>query len=370
LIQRARPPFWLELALIAIAIVTLMALLIQPRSWLFTFLFALVELHVLAAYRDGARARCLLVLPPLVALWANIHIQFIYGLGLLGLALADVVITRYVWHDAQAGTRVRPLVMTGIAASFAFLLNPYGVHLAQPVFDAVRLGDPFVYISELNALAFRGPGDWMVLALSLAAVFTLGWRRTIEPLPVLVFLFGCAVGFRARRDVWLLTIAASWLLSSLVRPRDPDALVLTPRRATGLIALVMAASLALASYQTSNAKLERSLHVTFPVAAAAAVEQRGYPGPLFNNYDWGGYLMWRLQHLKVALDGRNTLHGDAKVWRSIRTWAGLEGWDADPDLAASRLVIAPRSSGLTSLLRLDRRFSVAYEDELAVVFVR
>ena len=72
----------------------------------------------------------------------------------------------------------------------------------------------------------------------------------------------------------------------------------------------------------------------------------------------------------MALDGWNTLHGDAKVWRSIRTWAGLEGWESDPDLVASRLVIAPRSVALTSLLRLDRRFSVAYEDELAVVFVK
>ena len=45
----------------------------------------------------------------------------------------------------------------------------------------------------------------------------------------------------------------------------------------------------------------------------------------------------------------------------------------DPDvwyLAASRLVIAPRISALTSLLELDRRFSVAYEDDLAVVFVK
>ena len=77
-------------------------------------------------------------------------------------------------------------------------IRRYAEKLVQPVVDAVRLGDPFVYISELNALAFRHPGDWMMLALSLAAVFTLGWRRTIEPLPVLVFLFGCAVGFRAR----------------------------------------------------------------------------------------------------------------------------------------------------------------------------
>jgi hypothetical protein len=178
------------------------------------------------------------------------------------------------------------------------------------------------------------------------------------------------LGFRAQRDVWLLTVGASWLIACAFGGRDAEAFILTWRRTIGLVVLITVASVALASYELSNTKLAASLRKTFPVAAVTAMEQHGSPGPVFNTYDWGGYLMWRLPHLKVSLDGRNTLHGDARVWRSIKTWSGREGWDSDPDLVNSSVVIAPRIAALTSLLRLDPRFSVAYEDELAVVFTR
>jgi hypothetical protein len=159
-------------------------------------------------------------------------------------------------------------------------------------------------------------------------------------------------------------------LSSFVPARVGASFAWTWPRAAAF-AVVMLSTVALfAKYGTSNVRLEQSVARTFPAAAAAVVEQRGYPGPVFNTYDWGGYILWRLPALKVSMDGRNTFYGDAKVWRSIRTWSGVEGWDADPELAASRLVIAPRSAALTSLLRLDRRFAVAYEDAVAVVFVK
>ncbi len=61
-------------------------------------------------------------------------------------------------------------------------------------------------------------------------------------------------------------------------------------------------------------RLEAALAETFPVAAAAFVKAHGYGGPVFNDYDWGGYLMWRLPHLSVSLDGRNTFRGDGSYF--------------------------------------------------------
>jgi hypothetical protein len=370
LVQRARAPFWLEFVLLVCSVVVLLPVLVQPRSWLFTLLFTMLELHVLAAYRDGAPARCLLVLPPLLALWANVHVQFVYGFALLGFALVDAIVERVTAHARTSASRILPLVITATAAALAIRVNPYGIHIIEPVVDAVLLTDPFLYISELNAMTFRAPTDWLVLALALGTAFALGWRRAFVPLPVLVFLFGCFIGFRARRDVWLLTAGASWLISSSYGARNGDSFRLTRRRLAGMAVLVAAVSGAVAAYGLSNTKLESSLRRTFPVVAAAAVDQGGYHGSLFNTYDWGGYLMWRLPHLKVSMDGRNTLHGDTKVWRSISTWAGREGWDADPDLLKACVVVGPRAAPLTSLLRRDGRFSVAHEDELAVVFAR
>ena len=51
-------------------------------------------------------------------------------------------------------------------------------------------------------------------------------------------------------------------------------------------------------------------------------------------------------------------------------WAGLPGWEDDPELSAAHVVIAERTAALTELLRRDARFEVAYEDGVAVLFVR
>jgi hypothetical protein len=72
----------------------------------------------------------------------------------------------------------------------------------------------------------------------------------------------------------------------------------------------------------------------------------------------------------VTLDGRNPLHGDARIWQSIRTWGGHPDWASDPELATAALVIADINTPLSSLLRYDPRFALVYEDHVAAVFKR
>ena len=80
--------------------------------------------------------------------------------------------------------------------------------------------------------------------------------------------------------------------------------------------------------------------------------------------------MYYLPELPVSIDGRTMVHGQDRVIRHADTLRGKEGWRDDPELCEARLVILPRRKVLASLLRLDPRFSVVHEDEVAVVFLR
>src|SRR5262245_65972730 len=84
-LRRARLPFIAEVFLVAVALGAMSALLSHPRSWLFSILFFTVELFILFHVRRTDKITPLLALPPLFALWANLHMQFIYGLVVLGL---------------------------------------------------------------------------------------------------------------------------------------------------------------------------------------------------------------------------------------------------------------------------------------------
>jgi hypothetical protein len=116
--------------------------------------------------------------------------------------------------------------------------------------------------------------------------------------------------------------------------------------------------------------LDSAVAENFPVAAAAEVERLQLSGPLFNNFDWGGYLEWRLPLLPAAIDGRTNLHGDDRIARFEQIWNATPGCVDDPDLSAAATVIAPATIPLVSVLKLDPRFDKVYEDKIAVVFAR
>jgi len=118
----------------------------------------------------------------------------------------------------------------------------------------------------------------------------------------------------------------------------------------------------------SDSELQLLTAKDYPVEAASFVEKRGFPGPLYNHFDWGGYLIWRLPDLPVSIDGRSHIHDAERIRHSIKVWTGQPDWASDTELGAARLVIAQKNLPLTQLLRMDLRFKIVYEDDVAVVF--
>jgi hypothetical protein len=123
-------------------------------------------------------------------------------------------------------------------------------------------------------------------------------------------------------------------------------------------------------YGLSNDALEIQAAGAFPEAAVQFVQQHHLSGPLFNDLSWGGYLLWRLPELPVALDGRTNVYGADRILRFSDVWKGKPGWDSDPVLARANLVITPRDAAIASLLRGSPQFANVYEDPQAVIFQR
>jgi hypothetical protein len=310
--------------------------------------------------------------------WANVHIQFVYGLFILGLGCVAALIDQRFGQkrDATAASpwsrRWYQLVALSIACFLATLVNPYHVRLYGVVVEYATQPGPFSFVNELKAPEFRNPSEWLMLALTGTTCWLLGQRRA-SAFEVLLLVSSAVFAFRARRDLWFVVIAdltvlasASRIFPSLVEPSFRLGARARAFIGAGLV-LVIAASAWL--HDLSPAGLNRRVERVFPVAAARVIAEREYAGPLFNDFNWGGYLIWALPELPVSIDGRTNLHGDERIMRFGRTWAGLPGWQDDPDLAHAGVVLAPAESALASLLLHDHRFKRVYEDELAWVFV-
>ena len=101
-----------------------------------------------------------------------------------------------------------------------------------------------------------------------------------------------------------------------------------------------------------------------------SVNEKRMVGPLFNDYNWGGHLIWSLPQFQVSMDGRSAPHGTPRLKRSAATWRAEHDWNSDAELQNARLVIGPVDAGLCAALRLDPRYELVFEDKLAAVFVK
>ncbi|MGP8258816.1 MAG: hypothetical protein ACLQM6_02560 [Acidobacteriaceae bacterium] len=367
LLRRLQVDFTL-VVLLTFAACYSMGRLYSPRPWLLTVLFFVLELDILMQARKTGRARELLWLPVIFALWANVHIQFIDGLVVLGLAWVETLAARW---GSSATTRVRPAWM-GLALAgslLATLVNPFGWRIYRAAYELATQAGALNKISELQALPFRTAADYVVLLLALASAAALAWHRRLLLFETALLGFAAVLAFRSQRDVWLMAVVGVVILSSLVAGSQRAAIRL-PRLGTA-IALLAAGLTMLTGFRlmhVNNARLATDLSRSMPVHAVEEVRARGYAGPLYNDYNWGGYLIWALR-MPVSIDGRAAFYGDQRMDRSMATWNAEPDWSSDAQLTSARLVIGPVKSALVQVLRMDPRFQLVFEDKVTAVFI-
>ena len=369
MLSRLQADFTLRAGL-TIAVIFCLSRMSTPRPWLFTILFFALEMDVLMHARREGASRELFLLPPLFALWANIHIQFIDGLLVLGIAAMEPLLRRW-WKSDIEGPSPRALWLTLAACAAAACLNPYGPGIYKTAWQLGSQAGVLDTVSEMMALPFRTPGDYVLLFLALAAAGVLFRYRKLNAFETMMLALAAVLSFRSRRDLWVMAITAGAILAAGLPAREEKKdREKQPRWVAALASVTAFAAFAASTLllPVDNGHLQKLLAEKMPVQAVNVIRERHYTGPLFNTYDWGGYLIWNLRE-PVSMDGRAALYGDKQITRSRETWGGTAKWATDPALQSAGVVIAPDDAALTQLLRTDARFDLAYEDKVAAVFV-
>jgi hypothetical protein len=359
--------------LIALLLVTatLVPMMLE-RPWHYTIVFTTLTLHAAIELRTGASVRRFWWLIPIYALWANLHIQFVLGIGVLGLGLTVTWIERWRAGDrAWSWTGWAGLI---VGCAVATLVNPYHVRLYQVVWEYASQTGALRVVSELAPPDFRFWWNWaLAVILAWAAVECV--RRRLPIFETAFLIVGAIFSLRMQRDIWFGSVVAAAVLTRLSLPTNPvrDRLLVVRLLAVTLAAVVLA-RVVWASGPGRQKPVEEVNRKHYPVAAAEFVREQRPPGPLYNHFNWGGYLIWALPEYPVGMDGRTNLYGEERLARAYRTWAGGDGWDRDSDLLAAGVIIATKKLwdtdvALTGLLRADPRWRIVYEDDVAVVFV-
>ena len=124
----------------------------------------------------------------------------------------------------------------------------------------------------------------------------------------------------------------------------------------------------LLNVNTQDMRLAIASH--YPVRAINFLRDHPQPGPLYNTFNWGGFIAWYLPDYPVAIDGRTDLYGDEIDMRFYKTENGDLSYVDDPYLNEAMLVVLPREMPLARLLNSDSRFTLIYGDSQSIIFVK
>ena len=258
------------------------------------------------------------------AFWADIHGGFIWGFLLLGAFICGEILNQLVAGGPSAAWQsLGKYGLWAALAALGTLINPNGFDLWKVPFSVLQAS--FQNVSEWASPNFHllemQPMLWLIFLFIIALGLTkkipdwvdvikfcgfaglaFAYQRSIAPFLVIAIPVVCKYLWLARTDHPDLKFP----LPSLSRLSRPVSQKLALAINIGLIAICASASLIWAG-QVSRPDL---VYADLPVQAMSWVREHKPAGPIFNSFNWGGYLIWALPEYPVFIDGRADLYGN------------------------------------------------------------
>lgn len=343
-----------------------------------------------------------ILLAVLTALWVNLHGSFVLVPVLL-LGAAGMIFTRSGRQEARLY-----LVAAGLTA-LAALVNPYGFRiygLFQPYVRSILSG-----IGVIPAVERVGIVEWKptweaivrdpvfpalpFLLLSLLVVFSfVRLGKGASPARILCGVALLLLGLTAVRHLLPFSAAALWIIASNEKDRlgtkPPGSETAAGLSFDGPLFLITGSVFLLMvtlsyHYAVITDRYYVSLDVPVvtgvgphpdlvPEAGVQWLATHEVPGRLFNNYNSGSYLLYRLHpHVRHYQDPRFDVGPDLyqELWQTTRDPAGFDALLEREDIGTVFLLHpSPQSIYLLPRLARDPRWEMAFRDATTTIHVR
>jgi hypothetical protein len=270
-------------------------------------------------------------IPPLFLFWANLHGGFPAGLFLLGLIIVTTAFVRWLaaypipfmrqldeplfsWWD------VKQLIFILVLSSLMTLVNPYGWRLHSEIFDSLSNRFMLDTLQEWQPISINGVAGrsytLYLIGLGLAMVL---WYRRIEPVRWVVGGLFLALSLRHMRNIPFFLIISLPLCAELLADGFEWLQSWVPfgqleiRRGSFVGALAVGSILIWVGpehlqhvIQSGTRPAEYFRATSYPIEAVEWVKtHRELVGKrLYNDYAYGGFLLWWLPEDKIFIDGR------------------------------------------------------------------
>ncbi len=353
---------------------------VRPQSASFLGFGAVV--YILTRWRSGP-TRLIWALPPIFALWVNLHGGFVFGLGLAVIYAAMHIVG--VYRQASQGARRAswrdrvPLLLAVALGAAALALNPGGpVQAVRYVFSFLASSTTIQKNLEFQPLSIR-EADGLIFFVVLLITLALLWRRpqaaTADQIAILV-VFGLASLYARRIVPWYGMALAPTLALALTASAATTRPRATPLMNYIVLAIMAFCAIAMLPWVRPYVPppFSRSYVVEDfnPEEAARRLCALGGTARPFADIFFASYLEWACPAVPVFMDTRFELY-PAAMWQDyVRITNGLYNWEERLERYGINTLFVQKELEfeLIAAARASGRWETLYEDAYAILLRR
>lgn len=281
----------------------------SDRPAILTFLLVAVFIAIFEFRRP------LWLLPPLALFWANCHGGFFLGWIVAGAYSAEAAVLSLRKRPVEDARRIWLASAAAVAIS---ALNPNGFRVLETLFRYRNSYLTSTLIEWMPPSLWGPPYAFVLLLYAAALILLLAWRK-VRISDWLLFAAFAAAALSAYRNTMLIGIVAPVLIAAWF----PWRFRLPADRFAGPVAILMLLLGLIAGVVRGGFFELRAALWKYPSGACDFLQSHAISGPIFNTYEYGGYLIWRLwPQQRVFVDGRALNESVYRDYQSILNNAG------------------------------------------------
>ena len=356
---------------------------VLPRPHLFSYLFTVVWILVLEQIQKDELRKWWL-LPVLMLAWVNLH-----GMFVLGIVIWIIYLVGDFFENPSkswlASPKTKVMLTGGILSILTTFLSPSGFGIWSAI--ASLGGNAYIKsrIPEYQSANFQIPETWPFILILLLAIasFSRSTNKTPWRHVFLVTAFGGIALYSSRMLPFFAMVAvpiaaqafSGWLKEDFPKNRIwtiETNLSTTNQTSNGwiwMVTVILAVAMLF--------KLNIPIDVTgkgnafspqfFPVDAVTWLEANPQSGHVFNEFDWGGYMLLNLwPQSQIFMDGHTHIYGEDLTREYEQVITLSDNWESVLDKYQVTWAFVRDQTPIAKALE-NNGWIIVYQDKTAII---
>ncbi len=305
---------------------------------------------------------------PLVAVWANFHVESLFGAALVGA----FAVSECVWPRSLTRRDALRALSYAAGCVLATLATPYGWGVWQYLFENTAVPG-LLAIAELQPPYLPAYRAFYVY-LGLGALLLVSQPRRLRLWELVAAVAFAAAGLRYLRLTPLVVLATAPMLASRLGALMARGLSGWAALVTAVAAAILLARLPPRAFLTELAVGTDAVQMPgfFSASAAGFARTQGLRGPVFNSANLGGFVAFQLYpDVKTFQDSRLQAYPPDHFAAIVQASASQADWDALVAGVDWAIVSRPWANALSGVGRFPRaEWPLVYWDNATEIVVR